>query len=190
MPREKNEPPCPSKIVGFFQLEILTQISFYTNKSQSRSCTVAISYNVILKVLCCRLPWKWKQSVFPRHPAECVTFQARWEWVMLKWRWNRVTQYTGTSWDLFSAYWPLLMRKKLHCVLNIMKSQTKTTSWWWLPTALLFCLCTSTLSSECWASVTHVTGNNDKKQPGSSAANLPTCCSWCSAVTASPKHTM
>lgn len=90
MPREKNEPPCPSKIVGFFQLEILTQISFYINKSQSRSCTVAISYNVILKVLCCKLPCKWKQSVFPRHPAECVIFRQGGS----GWCWNE----DGTGW--------------------------------------------------------------------------------------------
>lgn len=175
MPREKNEPPCPSKIMGFFQLEILTLISFYINKSQSRSCTVAISYNVILKVLCCKPLCKWKQYVFPRHPAECVTFQARWEWVMLKWRWNRVTQYTSTSRDLFSAYWLLLMRKKLRCALNITKSQTSTTSWWCLPTALLFFHCTSTLSSECWASATHVTWTDDMEAPNqlsSKSANL------------------
>lgn len=143
MPREKNEPPYPSKIMGLFQLEILTLISFYINKSQSRSCTVAISYNVILKVLCCKPLCKWKQSVFPKKPAECVTFQARQEWVMLKWRWNRVTQYTSTWWDLFSAYWLLLMRKKLHCALNITKLKTRTSSWLRLPAALLSFLFTS-----------------------------------------------
>lgn len=140
MPRGKNEPPCPSKIMGLFQLEILTLISFYINKSQSRSCT----YNVILKVLCCKPLCKWKQFVFPRNPAECVTFQTRQEWAMLKWRWNRVTQDTSTLGDLFSAYWLLLMRKKLHCVLSIMKLQSRTASWQQLPAASLFSFLTST----------------------------------------------